>query len=329
MSAVVLKPSGSRVTEDGAELNMDRRTFSQALAGTIAGACGLGFGSNLTAEESRPATRSSAPFDLSIMLWTVFRGLPFAQRLEKVAEAGFHNVELVGEYAKWTEDDFQLAKAKRRELNLRFDCTAGLKHGVSVPGDRQLLLAELRDALPVMEKLDCPAMIMMSGNRVPGMPRELQHESCIETLKAAAGMVEGQTINGQPVRLLLETIDPEENPQYYLTQIAEALEVVETVNHPQVQLLYDLYHEQISAGNLIAKLEKSIRHLALVHIADVPGRHEPGTGEINYVNIFRKLAELNFTGMVAMEFLPTGDPVSQLRSAREMALRTAGEALRK
>jgi hydroxypyruvate isomerase len=105
-----------------------------------------------------------------------------------------------------------------------------------------------------------------------------------------------------------------------LTQIAEALEVVEEVGHPQVKLLYDFYHEQISAGNLIAKLEKSIPYLALVHIADVPGRHEPGTGEINYANIFAKLAELQFKGMVAMEFHPTGDPVAQLRAAGDMAL---------
>jgi hydroxypyruvate isomerase len=162
-------------------------------------------------------------------------------------------------------------------------------------------------------------MIMLSGNRVDGMPREIQHQSCVDTLKAAAKVVEGKSIDGQPVRLLLETIDPEENPKYYLTQMVEALQVVQEVNHPQVKLLYDFYHEQIAAGNLIAKIEKCIPHLALVHIADVPGRHEPGTGEINYQNIFAKLAELNYTGMVAMEFHPTGDPVKQLRAVREMA----------
>jgi hydroxypyruvate isomerase len=104
------------------------------------------------------------------------------------------------------------------------------------------------------------------------------------------------------------------------------LEVVQSVEHPQVRLLYDIYHEQIAAGNLIEKLEKSLPYLGLVHVADVPGRHEPGTGEINYQNIFRKLAELNYTGMVAMEFHPSGDPVMQLRAAGEMA-RCAGARL--
>jgi hydroxypyruvate isomerase len=301
---------------------MNRREFNQALARTVIGA---GMLSQASTGEAKSDQAGHARFGISIMLWTVFEHLPFEQRLEKVAEAGYRNVELVGEYAKWSDADFERANAKRKELGIKFDCTAGLKFGVSNPEQREPLLAELRRALPIMERIECPTMIVMSGNRVPGMPREMQHQSCVESLKAAAKVVEGKSIHGEPVRLLLETIDPKENPQYYLTQISEALQVVQEVAHPQVELLYDFYHEQISAGNLIEKLEKSIGKLGLVHIADVPGRHEPGTGEINYENIFRKLGELNYTGMVAMEFLPSRDPVEKLRAAREAALR-AGAA---
>jgi hydroxypyruvate isomerase len=304
---------------------MNRRTFAQTLAGTLVGTYSIGKSLDLFSEDSAPGARVGANagdrFKLSVMLWTVFTNLPFEQRLEKVAEAGYRNVELVGEYQKWTDEDFKRANAKRKELGMSFDCTAGLKHGVSVPEHRELLLAELRQTLPVMERIECPTMIMLSGNRVPGVAREVQHQCCVDTLKGAAKLVEGKSIDGQPVRLLLETIDPEENPQYFLTEIVEALQVVQEVDHPQVQLLYDFYHEQISAGNLIAKLEKSISHLGLVHIADVPGRHEPGTGEINYQNIFAKLAELNYRGTIAMEFHPTGDQVRQLRAARDMARR--------
>jgi hydroxypyruvate isomerase len=313
---------------------MNRRTFAQTLAGTVVGACSLAHGPDLFSEDSMAVADqekavSGAPFELSVMLWTVFTDLPFEQRLEKVAEAGYRNVELVGEYDKWTEDEFERANRKRKELGITFDCTAGLKHGVSNPEHREPLLAELRQVLPIMEQIECPSMILLSGDRIPELSREAQHQSSIDTLKAAVALVEGKSINGKPVRLLLETIDPEENPRYYLTEIVEALDVVEAVGHPQVQLLYDFYHEQITAGNLIRKLEKSIRHLGLVHIADVPGRHEPGTGEINYQNIFRKLAELQYTGMAAMEFHPSGDPVTQLRVARDMALRAGSEPLGK
>lgn len=254
------------------------------------------------------------------MLWTVYRNLPFEQRLENVAQAGYRNVELVGEYHKWSDAEFDRAIKKQKDLGINFDTTAGLAHHVGNPADRDAFLADVRKELPVMERLNCPACIVMSGNVVPGMPRQQQHESCIEGLKRAAGIIEGKQINGQPVRLLLENIDPEENPKYYLTSVAEGFEIIRAVNHPQVQFLYDFFHEQISEGNLIEKLVKNLQYTGLVHIADVPGRHIPGTGEINYDNIYRKLIELNYNRMVAMEFIPLGDPIEELRRAREQAL---------
>jgi hydroxypyruvate isomerase len=99
--------------------------------------------------------------------------------------------------------------------------------------------------------------------------------------------------------------------------VAEGFEITRKVDNPHVKFLYDFYHEQISEGNLIEKLEKNIDQVGLVHIADVPGRHQPGTGEINYANIFRKLAELKYDRYAAMEFMPSGDPVAILRTARE------------
>jgi hydroxypyruvate isomerase len=295
---------------------MNRRTFSQSLAAAVIGVSGLR-NAAFAAADSVPAVR----YQLSVMLWTVFRDLPFEQRLEKVAEAGYKNVELVGEYSKWSEDDFQRVLAAKAKLGIHFDCTAGLKHSLCNPSDRENLLAEFQKHLPIMERLNCPAMIFLTGNTVPGMSVEAQEQSCTEGLKTAAKLIEGKKINGEPVRLLLENIDPEENPKYFLTSVARGFEIVKAVNHPQVQFLYDFFHEQISEGNLIEKLEKNIHLVGLVHIADVPGRHQPGTGEINYASIFRKLAELNYERIAAMEFLPTGDPVAQLREAREMAMR--------
>jgi hydroxypyruvate isomerase len=257
------------------------------------------------------------------MLWTVFRDLPFEQRLEKVAAAGYTNVELVGEYEKWSEQDFDRANSKRKQLGMTFDCTAGLKHSLCDPAQRDSLLMEFRQTIPIMRKLDCPAMIFLSGNSVPGMSVEAQQQSCVDGLKAAARLIDGEKINGEPVRVLLENIDPEENPKYFLTSVARGFEIVKAVNHPQVQFLYDFFHEQIAEGNLIEKLEKNIQYVGLVHIADVPGRHQPGTGEINYKNIFRKLAELKYHRIAAMEFLPTGDPVAELRAAREFAMESA------
>lgn len=300
---------------------MNRRTFNNRMAAALM-SLPLASGAALEGSESRGTVSSlKAPFELSVMLWTVFRDLPFEQRLEKVAAAGYRNVELVGEYEKWSDADFDRANAKRKELDITFDCTAGLKHGLCNPAERDQLVEEFRQTLPIMERLDCPAMIFLTGNVVSGMSTEAQQQSCVDGLHAAAKLVEGKKIAGKSVRILLENIDPEENPKYFLTSVARGFEIVKAVNHPQVKFLYDFFHEQISEGNLIEKLEKNIEHVGLVHVADVPGRHAPGTGEINYGNILRKLAELRYDKIVAMEFLPTGDAVSELRTAREMALR--------
>jgi hydroxypyruvate isomerase len=302
---------------------MNRRNFARNLAGAMGAAAWMGWLVPEAVAASALADGGTAvPYKVSVMLWTVFRDLPFEQRLQKVSEAGFTNVELVGEYEKWSQADFDRANAKRKELGITFDTTAGLKNGVANPAQRESLLQEFKSALGVMEKIDCPSMIVLSGNVLPEMSHEAQHQSCIDGLKAMAALVEGKRINGQPVKLLLENIDPEENPKYFLTSVAEGFEIVKAVNHPQVQFLYDFFHEQISEGNLIEKLEKNIQHVGIVHVADVPGRHEPGTGEINYDSIFRKLVELNYRGMVAMEFLPTSDPVGKLRAAREMAMKS-------
>ncbi len=298
---------------------MNRRSFSKQLAGAAAGACAFS-----TTLAGAPDNSSRAPYKLSVMLWTVFTKMPFEQRLEKIVEAGYSNVELIGEYQKWSEEEWKQAIQKSRQLGITFDVTAGLAHGVANPNQRDALLADLRHEFASMQRLNCPALIVMSGNVVPGMPRAVQHESCIEGLKRAVTLVEGKQINGQTVRLLLENIDPEENPKYYMTSVAEGFEIVRAVNHPQVRLLYDFFHEQISEGNLIEKLEKNIDYTGLVHIADVPGRHIPGTGEINYDNIYRKLAELKYDRTVAMEFLPLHDGVAELRRAREQALRAGG-----
>ena len=271
--------------------------------------------------QSESKTQSEVPYGLSVMLWTILRDQPFEQRLEKVAQAGYRNVELVGEYAKWSEEDFQRAIAKRKQLGIHFDCTAGLKHSLCNPAERDALVAEFRATLPVMERLECPAMIVLSGNTVPGMTFDAQAQSCVDGLKALAGVIDGKKISGEPARLLLENIDPEENPKYFLTSVVRGFDILKSVNHPQVQFCYDLFHEQIAEGNLIEKLEKNIEQVGLIHVADVPGRHKPGTGEINFANIFRKLRELKYKRMVAMEFLPTGDPVEELRTARAMALR--------
>jgi hydroxypyruvate isomerase len=252
------------------------------------------------------------------MLWTVYRDLPFSQRLEKVHEAGYHAVELVREFENWKKQDFADARRKKQELGIEFDGTTGVWQPLADASAREGFLKSLREFIPTMRELECTRLIMQTGNTVPGLSRNEMHANCIETLKRG-----GEIAAENNIELLIENIDPEENPKYFLTTSVEGFDIVRSVGNPHVKFLYDFFHEQIAAGNLIAKLEKNLDLLGLVHVADVPGRHHPGTGEINYSNIFRKLAQLGYSRYAAMEFVPLGDPVKELREARELAVTSA------
>ena len=301
---------------------MRRREFMGACAGAAVTAAAGRASTNTT--ELLPNTLADTdgvPFTLTVMLWTVYRDLPFAQRLEKIAEAGYRAVELVDEFKNWKPQDFAEARRKKRELGIEIDGTCGVWISLPDATQRDAFLKALREFIPTMHELECTRLIMQTGNNVPGISHEQMHANCVETLKRGGDIAAENKID-----LLIENIDPEENPKYFLTHSAEGFDLVRSVGNPHVKFLYDFFHEQISAGNLIAKLEKNLDLIDLVHIADVPGRHHPGTGEINYSNIFRKLAELHYSRYIAMEFHPLGDPVKELREARELAISSARSA---
>jgi hydroxypyruvate isomerase len=297
---------------------MNRRHFAKTLAGVAAGGALLPFGTVGAAALPALPQGAAVPFKFSVMLWSVFGNLPFDQRLEKVSEAGIKNVELTGEFSKWTDDDFKNFNAKKHDLGMAFDATSGVRTGIGDPAAGDKLIEEMKPFLETMHRLECPTLILLSGNKIPSATAYQQHDACVENLGRAIELASKSNVS-----IVLENIDPEENPNYYLTSVAEGFEILRKVNHPKVKFLYDFYHEQISEGNLIEKLEKNIDITGIVHIADVPGRHEPGTGEINYTNIYKKLMELNYTGTVAMEFRPTGDAVAALKAARDEAVAAA------
>jgi hydroxypyruvate isomerase len=251
----------------------------------------------------------------SVMMWTLNKRGSFEENLERVAQAGYRHVELVGEFMRWSEADWTRILARMQALKIAVDATSGIKAGFADPAGGGAFVAELRGFIPTLQRLGCGQIILLSGKRIEGAAPGVQRAASVEALKRAADILSTAGLTG-----VIEPIDRLENPSIYLDGVTEAFEIVRAVGSPNVKVLYDLYHEQRGMGNLIEKLEKNIDEVRLIHVADVPGRHEPGTGEINYRNIYKKLAELHYTGMIAMEFYPTGDVMETLRKAREEAM---------
>lgn len=188
---------------------------------------------------------------------------------------------------------------------------AGVR-GFADPATKDQLLADLAVALEAAKRLNCPQIILTSGKRTAAS----SHEACIEILKPVTDLAAKAD-----KQVVIEPIDLLENPTSYLTSVTEAAEISRAINNPHLRVLYDLYHEQRQGGNLIEKIEKNIDQIALFHIASVPGRHEPSTGEVRYEAAYRRIAELKYNGFIAMEFYPTSDALTSLRTAREEAQR--------
>jgi hydroxypyruvate isomerase len=256
-----------------------------------------------------PAEQTHVRF--SVMLWTIEKLAPFDRCLEIVAQAGYQGVELVGEFQAWSAEERGRIMAHLRSLGLVVDAMSGVKAGFAVPQDRDAFRAQFVDHLRSARELACERVILLSGNRVDGVGADVQRQTAIDNLAWAANQA-----GREKVEVLIEPIDLLENPSIYLSSVTEGFELARAVGAPNLRVLYDVYHEQRSYGNLLEKLEKNIDLVGLIHVADVPGRHEPGTGEIDYGAVYRTLGRLGYKQWIAMEYYPTSEPVASLTKAR-------------
>jgi hydroxypyruvate isomerase len=280
---------------------MDRRTFTQLLAATAL---------------APSALAQSATPRFSVMLWALARKLPFDRCLEVASEAGYQGVELVGEFHKWSPEDTRRFNTRLKDLHLTVDSMSGVDTGFALPDQSTLFLQQFTEQLRWARELNCPQIILLSGKRLDSISVPAQRQTSIDNLKRAADLAAEHHIE-----IVIEPIDRLENRTIFLTTVTDAFDLVRSAARPNLKVLYDLYHEQRDHGNLLEKLTANIDLIGLIHIADVPGRNEPGTGEINFVNIYRELARLYYSRYLAMEFYPSHDPVATLRSAREEAQR--------
>jgi hydroxypyruvate isomerase len=248
---------------------------------------------------------------LSVMIWVLRKRAAFEQNLETVARAGYKHIELIGEFWQWTDADRTRYLAKMSSLGLTIDATTGMKLGFADPSTGDAYLDELKKLIAAAKQVKCNRLILMSGKVLPTVGDEAQRAASIATLKRADAILAAEGMTA-----LLEPIDRLENPTYWMDGVEEAATITRAVSSPRIRVLYDLYHEQRTRGNLLEKLEKVIDQVDVVHVADVPRRSDPGTGEVAWPSVYRKLKALHYNGMIAMEFYPDGDPETALRKAR-------------
>lgn len=226
-----------------------------------------------------------------------FKDLPIEKRMEKIRDIGFQYFEI---WSWWDKDvDALLNALKKNQIELAACCTHFIP--LVLPEKRKEYIDGLEATVKTCRKLSCNMIISQVGNEVPGKDRNVQKESIIAGLKEASVILERNNIT-----LVVEPLNTLYDHQgYFLSRSDEAAEIIGKVSSANVKMLFDIYHQQISEGNVINNIQRYIQYIGHFHMADVPGRHEPGTGEINYKNIFRRIEELAYHGHVGIELFPS------------------------
>jgi hydroxypyruvate isomerase len=278
---------------------MHRRTFLQTSAAALA----------------QTGVPPKAKITSSVMLWTL-KG-SFDEKVEAAARAGLQSVELVGEYVGWTDADIARIKKKCASLGVGIDTLIATpdwgKRPVSMvdPAQREAFLADCRQAIGYAQKLGIPQIILMSGNAIRGRTHDQQYASLLEGCKRAGDLAAKANLT-----MIVEPLNSLVNHKgFFLTTCVEGLKLIQETDNPHVKLLFDIYHEQVQVGNVIRTLTEAAPHVAVFHIADNPGRNDPGTGEINWRNVYKAIQKAGYAGYVCMEYLPLAEQVASLTKA--------------
>ncbi|HXF57285.1 MAG TPA: TIM barrel protein [Actinomycetota bacterium] len=242
----------------------------------------------------------------SVSLQFMWSELPFPERARRAAAHGLDRVDLWD----WRDCDIDELARVCREEGLEIGGFFGHRAGSLIdPSLHELVLRELARSVEVAERVGARQLHMFSDEigpesrirKPPPSPWEAKWQACVEGLRRCLELVEGR-----PVQLVLEAINDVFVPGYFLRDASLATALCRTVDHPQLRLSFDCYHQQLSGGRLVDHLREALPHCVRVDVADVPGRGQPGTGEINFHTIRRVLEEEGYEGQVTFEVVPAG-----------------------
>ncbi|MFY9290059.1 MAG: hydroxypyruvate isomerase [Methylorubrum rhodinum] len=236
-------------------------------------------------------------------LTLLFNEHDFLDRFEQAARASFRGVEFLFPYAFAKEAIHE--RLVRHELELVLhnlpagDWAAG-ERGIAVLADRRGEFREgVQRAIDYAGTLGCTQINCLAGIAPDGVERARLHDTFRENLSHAAG-----ELKKAGIRLLIEPINTRDIPGFFLTNTRQAVALIEEINSENLFVQYDAYHMQIMEGDLARTIESNLPRIAHIQLADNPGRHEPGTGEINYPFLFKHLDAIDYRGWIGCEYRP-------------------------
>ncbi len=246
----------------------------------------------------------------------LFKELEFPERFEAAARAGFKAVEIQFPYG-WSKRQLgEIAPHAGVEVVL-----INLPAGDPEKGDRGLgclpgRVGEFREgvakAIEYSKALGCGQMNCLAGVAPPAIDEATLRETYVSNLRYAAGELARESMT-----LLVEPINTRTIPGFYLNKSAQALALMDEVGAANLKLQYDLFHMRIMGDDLARTLEVNLVRIGHMQVADVPGRHEPGTGEIDFPPLFDLIDRLGYEGWIGAEYVPTGKTEDSLAWAKK------------
>ena len=244
-------------------------------------------------------------------LTIAFTEYPVLERFAHAAEQGFTHVEMLFPFHFDLDAVERELRSHDQELVLfdtdPGDWDAGERGYLCDPNRTERFQASIREALELARRLGTRRLNALAGKVPAGVSVEQARATAIENLKRAAPLAEQAG-----VILMSEGLNSFDVPGYFLCSSKLGFEIVEAVGSPNVLYQYDAYHMQLMEGNLINTVTQHLAQIGHIQIADVPGRNEPGTGEINYPNVFKALDAAGYDGFVGLEFKPSGSTEASL-----------------
>jgi hydroxypyruvate isomerase len=235
----------------------------------------------------------------------IYPELDFVARAERVRETGFTAVE----FWAWEGKDLEALRRLARQ-GLTIATFSGQRRGsLASREDWEAYRAEVQAAIPVAQRLGCDRLMLLTEELLPDGRARTAGPNLTPAQKRA-NVVQGLTdlapmAESAGIMLLLEPLNIRvDHPGYFLDSAREGFSIVEEVGSPHVRLLYDIYHMEIMEPDSTQILLSHLPLVGHIHIADVPGRHEPGTGRLNFPRILRAVADAGYPGAMGFEFSP-------------------------
>ena len=248
---------------------------------------------------------------LAANLSMMFNEVPFLDRFEAAAKAGFQGVEFLFPYeweAKELKRRLDGAGLKQVLFNMPPGNWAGGERGTaSLPGRQKEFREGVKKALEYAAVLECPLMHCMAG-----IPPAGTAFGTAAALFASNVAWAAEQASAAGVRLCLEPINHRDMPGFHLNTMAQGAAVIAAIGAEKVGLQFDIYHCQTTEGDITKRMELHMPIIAHMQLADVPLRNEPGTGEIGWPYVFRRIDELGYQGWIGCEYRPAGDTVAGL-----------------